>query len=64
MNRNGLWIVAIDPAAWIGFMLGYAVSSHTDVKPGSAEKAAAGGYGKVPAKAAGQPGAGGFKEGK
>jgi len=64
--------------AWIGFLFGYAVSSHTGEKPASAEKAAAaggygrvpakaaaaGGYGRVPAKGAGQPGAAESKGGK
>lgn len=45
MNRNGLWIVVVVTAAWIGFLLGYAMSSHTGVKPTTAAKAAAGGYG-------------------
>lgn len=64
MSRNGLWIVIVVTAAWIGFLLGYAVSSHTDVKSASAGQSAAGGYGKVPAKAAGQAGAEGPKAGK
>ncbi len=54
MNRNGLWIVIVVTAAWIGFLLGYAVSSHTDAKSASAGQAAAGGYGKMPAKGAGR----------
>lgn len=51
MNRTSLWIVVAVAAAWIGFMLGYAVSAHTGVKPAAAAQApAAGGYGCPPAK--------------
>ena len=57
MNRNSLWIVVVVAVAWIGFLLGYAVSSHTGAKPASAQAPAAGGYGKVPAKGAWQPAA-------
>jgi len=52
MNRNGLWIVIVVTAGWIGFLLGYAVSSHTGAKPPSGEQSATGGYGKPPGKAA------------
>lgn len=52
MNRDSLWIVIVVTAAWIGFLLGYAMSSHTGAKPASAQEAAAGGYGKVPAQKA------------
>ena len=77
MNKTSLWIVIVVTGAWIGFLFGYAVSSHTGVKPASAEKAAAGGYGRVPAKGAaaggygrvpakgvGQPGAAESKGGR
>ena len=52
MNKTGLWIVIIVAATWIGFLMGYAVSSHTggakQVAAGTpvAESAGAGGYGK------------------
>jgi hypothetical protein len=51
MNKTGLWIVLIVTAAWIGFLMGYAVSSHTGGKQvpvgtPAAERAGAGGYGK------------------
>lgn len=52
MNRISLWIILIVTAAWIGFLMGYAVSSHTGgAKPAgggapAAESAGAGGYGK------------------
>ena len=51
MNRTSLWIVIIVTAAWIGFLMGYAVSSHTGGKQvavgtPAAESAGAGGYGK------------------
>jgi hypothetical protein len=56
MNKTSLWIVVVVTAAWIGFLMGYAVSAHT----GSAQAtghgsettgkdgggASAGGYGK------------------
>lgn len=64
MNRNGLWIVIVVTVGWIGFLLGYAVSSHTGVKSASANQAASGGYGKMPAKASGQTGAEGPKAAK
>jgi len=52
MNKTSLWIVLIVTAAWIGFLMGYAVSSHSGgAKPvageaAAAESAGAGGYGK------------------
>jgi hypothetical protein len=55
MNRDSLWIVVAVAAVWVSFLLGYAVSSHTGATLAGGPKAAAGGYGKVPAKAAGQP---------
>lgn len=52
MNKTSLWIVMMITATWIGFLMGYAVSSHTggatpagDRAP-AAESAGAGGYGK------------------
>ena len=52
MNKTSLWIVLIVTAAWIGFLMGYAVASHTggaklatEGAP-AAESAGAGGYGK------------------
>jgi hypothetical protein len=52
MNRNGLWIVVVVAAVWVSFLLGYAVSSHTVPGLEGGPKAAAGGYGKLPAKGA------------
>lgn len=52
MNKTNLWIILIVTAVWIGFLMGYAVSSHTGgAKPvaggaPAAESAGAGGYGK------------------
>lgn len=52
MNRTGLWIVVAITSAWLGFLVGYAVSSHSGAKqaagaPAATEKApAAGGYGR------------------
>lgn len=52
MNKTSLWIVVIVTVAWIGFLMGYAVSSHTggakQVAAGTpaAESAGAGGYGR------------------
>lgn len=54
MNKSSLWIVIVVAAAWIGFLMGYAVSSHTGgAKPvaGAAAEhapvsAGAGGYGQ------------------
>lgn len=52
MNRTSLWIVMMVTAAWIGFLMGYSVSSHTGGakpaadRPQAAESAGAGGYGK------------------
>jgi len=52
MNKTSLWIILLLTVAWIGFLMGYAVSSHTggaktpvDGAP-AAESAGAGGYGK------------------
>ena len=38
MNKSSLWIVVVVVATWIGFLFGYAVSSHT----GGAKQGAAG----------------------
>lgn len=52
MNKTSLWIVMMITAAWIGFLMGFAVSSHTgSAKPAAdgapaVESAGAGGYGK------------------
>ena len=52
MNNNKLWIILIITAIWIGFLTGYAVSSHSGgAKPAAegapaAESEGAGGYGK------------------
>lgn len=52
MNKTSLWMVVIVATAWIGFLTGYAVSSHSGgAKPvaegaPAAESAGAGGYGK------------------
>jgi hypothetical protein len=52
MNKTSLWIVVVVTAIWIGFLMGYAVSSHSggakQVADGMpvAESAGAGGYGK------------------
>jgi len=50
MNKTSLWIVIIITTAWIGFLTGYSVSSHTGgVKPaaeGAPATESAGGYGK------------------
>ena len=52
MNRTSLWIVVAVTSAWLGFLVGYAVSSHTEAKqiagaPEAKEQApAAGGYGR------------------
>lgn len=52
MNKTSLWIVMMIAAAWIGFLMGFAVSSHSggatpaaDAAP-AVESAGAGGYGK------------------
>jgi len=51
MNKSSLWIVIVVVATWIGFLFGYAVSSHSggakQVAGGApaAESAGAGGYG-------------------
>ena len=52
MNRDSLWIVVGVAAMWVSFLLGYAVSAHTGATLAGGPKAAAGGYGKVPAKGA------------
>lgn len=49
--RTNLWAVIVMVAAWIGFLLGYAASSHTGTKERGAEtpaavEAPAGGYGR------------------
>ena len=54
MNKSSLWIVVVVVAAWIGFLLGYAVASHTGAKTAAggtpaAESAAAGGDGRASA---------------
>ena len=52
MNKTSLWVIMMVTAAWIGFLMGYAVSSHSGgAKPvadgaPAAESAGAGGYGK------------------
>jgi len=52
MNKTSLWIVVVITATWIGFLFGYAVSSHSGTKgrgaeaPAAAEATAAGGYGR------------------
>ena len=50
MNKTSLWIILIVTATWIGFLTGYAVSSHTGgAKPaadGAPAAESAGGYGK------------------
>lgn len=53
MNKTSLWIVVVVTAAWIGFLMGYAVSAHNGgaqvAGHGSETKdssASAGGYGK------------------
>ncbi len=50
MNKTSLWIVVVIAAAWIGFLFGYAASSHSGIK-GRAEapaatEAPAAGYGR------------------
>ncbi len=51
MNKSSLWVVIVVITAWIAFLFGYAVSSHTGgAKTGAggapaAESAGAGGYG-------------------
>lgn len=56
MNKASLWIVVVVAAAWIGFMLVYSMSAHTDAKPAQAgtPAAASGGYGGA------RPAAGGY----
>ncbi len=53
MNQTSLWIVIVVTAAWLGFLVGYAVSSHsggatrlTDAPAAAAQPAGAGGYGR------------------
>ena len=52
MNKTSLWIVVVVAASWIGFLMGYAVSSHTGgaKTTAGAERApvsaGAGGYGQ------------------
>jgi hypothetical protein len=65
MNKTSLWIVVVVAAAWIGFLMGYAVSSHTGGKQVVAGKPAgagadAGGYGAADAGGYGAPAAGGY----
>lgn len=51
MHKTSLWIIVVITAAWIGFLFGYAVSSHTGMQergteaPATAEAPAAG-YGR------------------
>lgn len=49
MNKTSLWIVVVVAAAWIGFMLGYSMATHTGTKPAPMAAPASGGYGGVPA---------------
>lgn len=63
MNRESLWLIVGVAAVWVSFLLGYAVSSHTGGPLAEGPKAAAGGYGKVPKKAAPKPGAEETKKG-
>ena len=56
MNKTSLWIVVVVTAAWIGFLMGYAVSAHNGGAPLAGDHggeatakdsgASAGGYGK------------------
>jgi hypothetical protein len=54
MNKSSLWIVIVVAASWIGFLMGYSVSSHTGGAKVAAvagaehapEGAGAGGYGQ------------------
>lgn len=53
MNKTSLWIIVVIAAAWIGFLLGYAMSAHTGAKTLAGETpaaestgASAGGYGR------------------
>ena len=43
MNKSSLWIVVVVAASWIGFLMGYSMSSHTGgaktVTAAEAEKA-------------------------
>lgn len=49
--RTSLWSVIVVVAAWIGFLLGYAASSHSGLKGRGAE---------TPAAEAARPPAGGY----
>ena len=50
--KTSLWVVIVVVAVWLGFLFGYAVSSHTGGakqvhgETPAAESAGAGGYGK------------------
>ena len=50
--KRGLWIVIVVVSVWIGFLMSYAVSSHTGgakqvaAETPAAESAGAGGYGR------------------
>jgi len=48
--RTSLWVVMVVVALWLGFLFGYAVSSHSGTKgaPAAAveEAPSAGGYGR------------------
>jgi hypothetical protein len=52
MNKSSLWIVIVVAASWIGFLMGYSMSSHTgSAKPAPGAEhapvsAGAGGYGQ------------------
>ena len=52
MNKTSLWIVVVVAAAWIGFLMGYAMSAHTGGAKAVAGEtpapvsAGAGGYGQ------------------
>jgi hypothetical protein len=57
--KPSLWVVIVVVGVWLGFLFGYAVSSHTSPKqragaPAAEEQAGAGGYG------GGGGGAGGY----
>lgn len=49
--RTSLWMVIIVVGLWLGFLFGYAVSSHSGIKGAAApsaeaSEASAGGYGR------------------
>lgn len=49
--RTSLWVVMVVVAMWLGFLFGYAVSSHSGTKGAAApsaeaSEAGAGGYGR------------------